>query len=46
MTPIVEYPAGAISSLPAFKDVFSRPQMENFASYFTGRLVSPDQTIS
>ncbi len=46
MTPIVEYPTGATSSLPAFKNVFSRPQMENFASYFTGLMVSPDRTIS
>lgn len=46
MIPIVEYPSVVTSHLPAFKDVFTKPQMKNFARYTTGLMISPNKTIS
>lgn len=45
-TPIVEFPTVVRSSLPFFEDVFTKPQMRNFATYLTGLIVSPNHTIS
>jgi len=46
MIPIVEYPNVVNASLPFFEDVFTRPQMKNFARYLTGLMISPNHTIS
>ena len=45
MIPIAEYPSVVSSMLPAFDDVFSKPRKENFATYLTGLIVSPNCTI-
>jgi SRSO17 transposase len=46
MIPIVEYPSVVSSYLPAFENVFTRPQMKNFARYATGLMISPNRTVS
>jgi SRSO17 transposase len=46
MIPIVEYPSVVSSYLPAFENVFTRPQMKNFARYATGLMISPNHTVS
>jgi hypothetical protein len=46
MIPIVEYPSVVSSYLPAFENVFTRPQMKNFARYTSGLMISPNKTVS
>ncbi len=46
MTPIVEYPTVVSSSLPAFRSVFNKPQLQNFGNYLTGLILSPNHTVS
>jgi SRSO17 transposase len=46
MIPIAEYPSVVSSYLPAFENVFTEPQMRNFARYTSGLMISPNKTVS
>jgi SRSO17 transposase len=44
-TPITAYPSVVANNLKHFKEFFSKPQMEHFAQYLTGLIVSDNRTI-
>jgi hypothetical protein len=45
MLPIVGYPSVVNFGLPAFRKVFSRPQLRHFGRYVTGLMVCQNRTV-